>query len=113
MFRKEFVDLVNHSNWRDKFIGYGNPDADILIIGQEAADDKESKNYKEFYAPNQIQWKVTIENNCLPQTVYEEPYEFPKFVPSFPFKTQKETIRSGDDNSRATSYWYQRLHDQI
>ena len=52
MYSKEFVDLVNHSNWRDKFIGYGNPDADILIIGQEAADDKESKNYKEFYAPN-------------------------------------------------------------
>ena len=113
MYRQEFVDLVNHSNWRDKFIGYGNPDADILIIGQEAADDKESKNYKEFYAPNQSQWKVTIENNCLPQTVYEEPYEFPKFVPSFPFKTQKATIRSGDGNSGATWYWYQRLHDQI
>ena len=113
MFRKEFVDLVNHSNWRDKFIGYGNPDADILIIGQEAADDKESKNYKEFYAPNQSQWKVTIENNCLPQTVYEEPYEFPKFVPSFPFKTQKATIRSDRGNSGATWYWYQRLHDQI
>ena len=113
MFRKEFVDLVNHCNWRDKFIGYGNPDADILIIGQEVADDKESKNYKEFYAPNQSQWKVTIENNCLPQTVYEEPYEFPKFVPSFPFKTQKATIRSGDGNSGATWYWYQRLHDQI
>ena len=113
MYSKEFVDLVNHSNWRDKFIGYGNPDADILIIGQEAADDKESKNYKEFYAPNQSQWKVTIENNCLPQTVYEEPYEFPKFVPSFPFKTQKATIRSGDGNSGATWYWYQRLHDQI
>ena len=105
MFRKEFVDLVNHSNWRDKFIGYGNPDADILIIGQEAADDKESKNYKDFYAPNQSQWKVTIENNCLPQTE--------KFVPSFPFKTQKATIRSGDGNSGATWYWYQRLHDQI
>ena len=105
MFRKEFVDLVNHSNWRDKFIGYGNPDADILIIGQEAADDKESKNYKEFYAPNQSQWKVTIENNCLPQTE--------KFVPSFPFKTQKATIRSGDGYSGATWYWYQRLHDQI
>ena len=113
MYSKEFVDLVNHSNWRDKFIGYGNPDADILIIGQEAADDKESKNYKEFYAPNQSQWKVTIENNCLPQTVYEEPYEFPKFVPSFPFKTQKATIRSDRGNSGATWYWYQRLHDQI
>ena len=105
MYRQEFVDLVNHNNWRDKFIGYGNPDADILIIGQEAADDKESKNYKEFYAPNQSQWKVTIENNCLPQTE--------KFVPSFPFKTQKATIRSGDGNSGATWYWYQRLHDQI
>ena len=44
MFRKEFVDLVNHCNWRDKFIGYGNPDADILIIGQEVADDKENPN---------------------------------------------------------------------
>ena len=105
MFRKEFVDLVNHCNWREKFIGYGNPDADILIIGQEAADDKESKNYKDFYAPNQSQWKVTIENNCLPQTE--------KFVPSFPFKTQKATIRSGDGNSGATWDWYQRLHDQI
>ena len=80
-------------------------EADRLIIGQEAADDKESKNYKEFYAPNQSQWKVTIENNCLPQTE--------KFVPSFPFKTQKATIRSGDGNSGATWYWYQRLHDQI
>ena len=105
MYSKEFVDLVNHSNWRDKFIGYGNPDADILIIGQEAADDKESKNYKDFYAPNQSKWKVTIENNCLPQTE--------KFVPSFPFKTQKATIRSGNGNSGATWYWYQRLHDQI
>ena len=34
-------------------------------------------------------------------------------MPSFPFKTQKATIRSGDGNSGATWYWYQRLHDQI
>ena len=105
MNKNKFVELVNHSCWKDEFIGYGNPYADILIIGQEAADDKESKNYKEFYAPNQSQWKETIENNCLPQTE--------KFVPSFPFKTQKATIRSGDGNSGATWYWYQRLHDQI
>ena len=105
MNKNKFVELVNHSCWKDEFIGYGNPYADILIIGQEAADDKESKNYNDFYAPNQSQWKVTIENNCLPQTE--------KFVPSFPFKTQKATIRSGDGNSGATWYWYQRLHDQI
>lgn len=44
MYRKEFIDLVNHCNWRDKFIGYGNPDSDILIIGQEVAHDEESGN---------------------------------------------------------------------
>lgn len=113
MYRKEFVNLVNHSDWKDVFIGYGNPDADILIIGQETADDKQSKDCEKFYTPNQSQWKETIEHNRLPQTDSQGEYKFPKFVPSFPFKTQKATIRSGDGNSGATWYWYQRLHDQI
>lgn len=113
MYREEFVDLVNHSDWKDEFIGYGNPYADILIIGQEAADDKESEDYKKFYARNQWQWKETIEHNYLPQTDWQGEYKFPKFVPSFPFKTQKATIKSGCGNSGATWYWYQRLHDQI
>lgn len=135
MNKNKFVELVNHSCWKDEFIGYGNPYADILIIGQEAAtvksiikqeaahvkniigqDDalkKEIERYEKFYKPNQSQWKETIEHNHLPQTDSQGEYKFPKFVPSFPFKTQKATIRSGDGNSGATWYWYQRLHDQI
>ena len=124
MYRKEFIDLVNHCNWRDKFIGYGNPDADILIIGQEVAHDEESGNQEaahneeqddctKFYTKNQWQWQETIEHNYLPQTEWQYPYKFPKFVPSFPFKTQKSTIKRGCGNSGATYYWYQRLHDQI
>lgn len=110
MFCEEFNALVNTPIWKDRFIGYGNPDARILIVGQEAADLEGSDNWTKFYKPNWTQWKETIN---MPQLEIKDGHEtdldhyfFPEFFsPSFPYYKQEFKRRKTSD----TYYWYQVL----
>lgn len=57
---KEFKDLLDNPQWENEFVGYGNPNAKILIIGKEAAAEQGSIDWEKFYAHNHEQWKDTI-----------------------------------------------------
>lgn len=107
------------------FIGYGNPDADILIVGKECAEpeylDKHKKivnpNHEKFIKHNYEQWYKSFKERGF--TFGEgEPYDFEhgKFHPINPFyklenKKQTKSIKVGRPSS--TWYWYQRLIDKI
>ena len=41
------------------FIGYGNPNADILIVGKECAEEDKERQEK-FYTHNFEQWEKSI-----------------------------------------------------
>lgn len=79
MFKKDFTDLTNYaySKSQEKFketdkieanpfyIGFGNPNSDILIIGQEMAIDPEKspETVKMESLQNPKHWKEIIDNN--------------------------------------------------
>ena len=60
MYNDAFETLVRNPKWKKRFIGYGNPDGDILIVGQEAAIQEGSEHWKSFYEPNQEQWESIL-----------------------------------------------------
>lgn len=59
-YPQSFLDLLNNDQYKSEkaFIGYGNPSAKILIVGQELALDKvKQANEYECYCLNNIgQW---------------------------------------------------------
>ncbi len=114
MFNTEFNELLETPCWEGHFIGYGNPDADILIIGQEAALKEGDDSWREFYLPNWSHWKETMAMNL--QGFSDgwgrgvKPYSFPEFFsPLSPFYKQEFKRRKTSD----TYYWYQVLINQF
>lgn len=125
----KFNELVDHTDWKGQFIGYGNPNAKILIIGQEAgydiADNEDNNSdYNKFYKPNQEHWWKMVHDNSreyiprnLPHRVPIEDYQFPDyFVPTYPFYQQPNKLWYNLEKDgkikriyATTYYWYQRL----
>ena len=99
------------------FIGYGNPDARLLIVGKECASPEGSEEWKKFYMPNFIHWKESFEGHGFGFNSGKIPYDFDNgnFHPIFPFYQQRNKIRrkEGENATSATYYYYQRLVDKI
>lgn len=99
------------------FIGYGKPDADILIVGKECAEIEGSKNWKLFYEPNFVQWKESFEGHGFGYTHGQKPYDFEhgNFHPIFPFYEQCNKIdrKKVGDGTKSTYFYYQRLIDMV
>lgn len=102
---------------RQPFIGYGKPDADILIVGKECALTEGSEDWKLFYDSNFAQWKESFEGHGFGYTHGQKPYDFEhgNFHPIFPFYQQRNKIRrkEGENATTATYYYYQRIVDKI
>ena len=60
-YSKEFKNLLN-VDLPDGYIGHGNPNAKILILGQEPALHKDSEQYSLEIANNKHQWQILVEN---------------------------------------------------
>ena len=115
----------NHHN--PEFVGYGNPDSEILIIGQEATHKEGDADWKKFYTPNCEQWQKTLKEGYSAKMwdgIGE--YKFPEyFNPRFPFRDQLYKIQKRDKDGKplgdtsqgigvsATWYWYQTIIDAV
>lgn len=103
-----FVDLVYSADNHQEYIGMGNPNAQILIIGREPAHDtgtEEGKNgYYQDQQLNKTNWKNLIENKPIKG----------RCNPRRPFPNQK-CLRAGNgnDGTSNTWVWYQKLVDLI
>jgi len=105
------------------FIGYGNPDADIVIIGKECAYDLnnylDKKDYEKFYKPNFDQWEKSFLGHGFAYSdgvekgkVYS--YENNAFHPLFPFFWKfNNLITSCSRHTSSTYFYYQMLIDKI
>ena len=56
-YSKEFRDLIACANKENDFIGYGNPNAKILIIGKEESLDIGKEDDKRIY-------EIAVKSNC-------------------------------------------------
>ena len=97
------------------FIGYGNPDAKILIIGKECAFTEGSEDWIKFYQPNFKQWKDSFNGHGFGYKHGKLPYDFDNsnFHPIYPFYQQENTTSKYRNGTSRTYYYYQRLIDKI
>ena len=87
------------------FVGYGNPNADILIIGKECADENEDRQEK-FYTHNFEQWEESLKGHGFGYKCGGEPYDFESgnFHPINPFyKLEKKKQTGKRETGRAPS----------
>lgn len=105
---QSFKDLINSAENCQNYIGMGNPNARILIIGREPnhnlADDSGLESYLQDQELNRSNLKNLIENNPI----------IGRCNPRRPFPNQK-CLRSDGNNDGTTStwVWYQKLVDLI
>lgn len=110
---KEFIDLVYSADNHQNYIGMGNPNARILIIGREPAHDlntEEGRNgYHQDQELNRANWKNLLENNPIDG----------RCNPRRPFPNQRcltsHVNMDGiyNDGTATTWVWYQKLVDLI
>lgn len=124
-YSKEFNDLLSNANWKKykPFVGYGNPDATILVIGKECAIDVKSEQYQEEYLRNFEMWciepeleiKNWVENPVLDWSIFHPraPYYGQRFAIEKRNKDNHEIIISGKGGTSSTWYNYQKLINYI
>ena len=127
-YPSEFVSLVNMASSMTsdnlKFIGQGNPNACILLVGRDCNIDRSSTRgkgcYEMEYLHNVNQWKKNIDNQTDVLDIPEWSIGEDKYNPMFPYKGQHnikaERTEFGEViNGGASSTWcsYQKLSDKL
>lgn len=123
-YSEEFKELVKISIEKNQYVGLGNPNRKILIVGKETSNDVDNKanrneDYVRFqkeslqdFKENASKWIVNIENqidaDSLPDWIERKDSPI-NSNPLFPFKSLK--IR--DLKEGQTWRKYQKLHDLI
>lgn len=122
-YSKEFNDLLSNANWKKykPFVGYGNPDATILVIGKECAIDINSewgkKAYEEEYLKNFDLWQKQISKTEIKNWIENPNLNWSIFHPRAPYYRQRFVIErkkdgkiiSGKGGTSSTWYNYQKL----
>jgi len=120
-YTEEFKALLKNPNWADKkkYIGVGNPNAKILIVGKECSldpntkDDGEKRKYEKTFLQNFDDWKKNNEANwdfdCI-SPWNEECEIFEKYNPLLPFYEQRfiplRKLKNGQYNGGTSQTWY-------
>lgn len=122
MKRKElFQNLLNNLNEQSnedfyKYIGTGNPNADILIIGKEVAIDEEKHKAQSDteIANNFNDWYKIKEGNLDPKKVAYDQHTIQYNSPLYPYRGQVlKYDNSQNGGTSHTWYNYQKLYNRI
>ena len=125
-YTSQFKEVLNQCKQNELFLGLGNPNAKILIIGKEAAIDKEKapRHYEVEVKNNVKDWEQNSVNNKQLNEVlswFTETSE-QKYNPLYPYKGQKHTllrkkkVDGNEINNGGTSktwYNYQKIADKL
>lgn len=116
MYSREFQKLVE--KYQSSYIGTGNPNAKILIIGKECAIDPKEEQYNWEITQNAEDWRNNIKNN----TTLEQVETRGRYNPLYPYKGQLFRERSvvretgkvrGDGGTSKTWCNYQRILEKL
>ena len=106
IYTNEFQDMTVQAT---SFIGCGNPNANILIIGKEAAIAPDNKQQQSWELDSNIEnWKENI-NQCKS---LEDIKNYPPYNRLYPYKGQIYKV-GGDKGTSRTWYQYQKLLNHI
>ena len=105
---------ISSVNEEYKYIGTGNPEAKILIIGKETSIYADADDQKKWEITNNFDdWKRIISNEMSDV----EKRNDVNYSPSYPYKGQQLRIRNRrtGDNGGTSSTWYnyQKLYNLI
>ena len=120
---QEFKDLLQNPLWKkgEHYVGLGNPNAEILIVGKECAVDENSDSYKCEYSQNYNLWKNrdwSIKVEDVKNWIDNPILDWKIFDPLAPYSGQRFTVErrnkdgeviSGKGGTSATWYKYQKL----
>lgn len=121
-YRKEFIELIESlKNEEDKnlrFVGLGNPNSKVLIIGKECSFNLKSKQdsflNKMENQDNLQQWIYNIENRIDLDTLPYWDNNPDLYNPLYPYKGQfNKAKRNNNDGTSQTWVQYQKLIDRI
>lgn len=109
-YSNEFKDLIARIEQTKDFIGYGNPNAKILIIGKEEALDIEEECDKEIYEiAVKSNWELWKKNDLYASSITPDSIPVWKdskdFNPLYPWK--------GDELPNGTWKNYQELINHL
>lgn len=113
-FNNDFFEAYDYSNSNNLYLGIGNPNGKILLIGKETSNDK--IGFDEMGKINLKSWEDIISKNKSVEDI-----GFLEDNALFPWKGQKFTIRrtkkdgtiTGETGTSTTWYYYQYLTDTI
>lgn len=113
-YNKEFVEAYNYCKANNLYLGLGNPNGKILLIGKETSNDK--IGFDEMSNINLNSWEDIISKNKSSNEI-----GFLEDNALFPWKGQQFSIRSvkkdgtikGESGTSSTWYYYQYLIDRI
>lgn len=112
--RESFLEMLASAKESDiKYIGTGNPDAKILIIGKESSLDAtkpENKGHMDLLNKNIDLWDRDKEKSIDQISDWNND----NFSPMYPYKYQKHRINDGSNlGTSKTWYNYQKIHNHI
>ena len=114
----EFKELLNDPKWKGQYIGVGNPNAKILIVGKECALEENTLIYQKTFEQNWKDWVSNDNTNTGFDSIEEWKTDneiFEKYNPLFPFFKQKNKnlrkLKDGSFNGGTSNTWinYQKL----
>lgn len=111
-YSEDFVKLIKrlspNTDEHLQFIGFGNPNSKILLVGKECGDAPNSFNEENCNKPNLSHWAKNISSSPLPVDVW---YNNPNavFNPEYPFNGMPIKTLSGGHTWRN----YQKIVDGI
>lgn len=125
-YTPKFYEAIELAKSKRLFLGFGNPDAQILILGKEAAIDKEKnpRHYEVEITNNVHDWEINFNTNKQFDEIESWFINNGKstYNPLYPYKGQKNTIESrnkegkivrGEFGTSKTWYNYQKISDTL
>lgn len=104
-YRKEFTELMSDSRWEGAYIGQGNPNARILIVGREHGFDNPQQQDLEI-VQNWNQWKSILANEDPTKDKYNPRHCYAQ-------RGQQFRIAPSTGGTSATWYVYQKMVNAI
>jgi hypothetical protein len=111
MYKANFQELIKLANREDLYVGMGNPNSNILIVGKEIALDKDSQNpvIEKTVLKNAEDWMININNPNMSIENCEDNSKIEKFNPLCPYKGMKKQ----QQKPGATWRKYQLLYENL
>ncbi|MFV5695427.1 hypothetical protein ACM55G_08320 [Flavobacterium sp. LB3P122] len=122
-YNSKFKKAIELAKDKDLFLGSGNPNAKIALVGKEAAIDllKFSDQHKREIINNAADWDSNYDNKIQFSEI-DNWFTLPKYNPLYPYKGQKNNVESrnetgdiigGRGGTSKTWYNYQKIIDKV